>query len=340
MAKLNLDPLNPRITQAVGSTPEKLLAWMVRDEAIDELALSFAEHGYFSEEPLVVVKDEAKPGNFVVVEGNRRLAALKLLLEPGLRAKLQVTGWPTLSDEVKKSLEEVPTVEYGSRDEVVPYLGFRHITGVKTWDPFAKARYVAQLIDTGRNIADIEQGIGDSASTVKKLYQSLLVYNQAIAEGVSAKDLAGSFSLLEVALAQQPIKKYLGLPRELPQRKTERLIDDEHIPQLKKLISWVFGDSSRGEIRVIRDSRQITQKLAPVLADKESLDYLELHRDLDGAYERSGGEREFMLKQVVAATRAAQRALGEAPAYKGDKQVQGEVDKLKKVVDALEREVR
>jgi hypothetical protein len=80
--------------------------------------------------------------------------------------------------------------------------------------------------------------------------------------------------------------------------------------------------------------------LAPVVASVESLEYLRLHRDLEGAYERSGGERAFLLKSIGAATRSSQRALGVAPPYKGDKEVAAEAGKLKQIVDSLEALVR
>lgn len=339
--KLHLDPENPRITANLGTDPDKLLAWMLREEVIDELALSIAENGYFSEEPLVVVPDLKSKGNWIVVEGNRRLAALKLLLDDGLRAKLGAADWPQLTHEQREDLKEVPTVEYLDRSEVVPYLGFRHITGVKTWDPFAKARYVAQLIDGGGAIADIEQGIGDSAGTVKKLYQAVTVYNQAVTElSYPAKVLRSDFSLLEVTLGQAPLKKHLGLPRELPTQKVSKLIDEAHLNALGEVLSWVFGNPDAGELKVISESRQIAQKLAPVVADQEALDYLRKHRDLEGAYERSGGELQFLKKQLSAANRASQRALGVAPNHKGVPEIKTEVSKLKNTVDALEREVK
>lgn len=109
---------------------------MYNEEALDELALSFARNGYFWEEPLVVVPSGKSDDKFFVVEGNRRLAALKLLTDATLRKKMGVSDFPDVSPERAKELQSVPTVTYPSRDSIVPYLGFRHVTGVKTWEPF------------------------------------------------------------------------------------------------------------------------------------------------------------------------------------------------------------
>src|SRR4051812_15470247 len=94
VSDLMLDPLNPRLIVAEGAGEAELIAKLYEEESLDELYPSFVENGYFEEEPLVVVPDGKK---FVVVEGNRRLATLKLLLEPKLRKPANVAGWPMLT---------------------------------------------------------------------------------------------------------------------------------------------------------------------------------------------------------------------------------------------------
>lgn len=340
ISSLLLDPKNPRLALEPNATPDTILKRMYIDEALEELASSFARNGYFWEEPLVVVPAEEHE-KFIVVEGNRRLAALKLLTDGGLRKKLGVTGFPDLSPAREAELQSVPTVTYTKREYVVPYLGFRHITGVKKWEPFAKARYVAGLIESGIPIPQIEESIGDEARTVKKLYQTFVVFGQ-IADDLSmdTKEVRSNFSLLEVTLGQQPIKDLLGVPRELPKEVTKTVVPKENLASLKEVISWVYGDPATGELRVITDSRQISKRLAPVIANKESREYLRSTRDLEGAYERSGGERQYYLRQLTAAGRAVERALGIASLYKGDEEIVSQVTRLATLVDALVREAR
>src|SRR5687767_4092251 len=113
--KLRLDPLNPRL--ALDNAPDEaaLLAKLYEDESLDELVPSFLANGYFEEEPLVVVPEGE---GFVVVEGNRRLATLKLLLYPKLRRPARVAGWPELTDAQTKALRRVPCVIYRRRDDL------------------------------------------------------------------------------------------------------------------------------------------------------------------------------------------------------------------------------
>jgi hypothetical protein len=337
VADLLLDPENPRLAEEGRAlTDDQLLAKLYAGEALDELATSFARSGYFWEEPLVVVPHGAEHGKYVVVEGNRRLATLKLLLSPAKRAELNATDFPDLTPERSAELQEVPTVAYANRAEVVPYLGFRHITGAKKWEPHAKARYIAQLVKTGTPLDEIENAIGDGATTVKKLYQAFVVFEQIRDElEEDVQNVKESFSLLEVLLGQQPVKTHLGLPRRLPDAAIQRIVDDAHLEALREVIHWVFG-SRKGSIKaVIADSREIPKLLAPVIGNPQSLAYLRDTRDLHAAFERTGGEREYLLKQLGNAKRAAERALAVSPQFKGDSGLIGEVDRLVKTVEAL-----
>jgi hypothetical protein len=342
ISDLLLDPRNPRLVlNGTSASQDAILRKMYKEEALEELALSFARNGFFWEEPLVVVPSGKADDKFVVVEGNRRLAALKLLTDAALRKKVGVTEFPDASAQREKELQSVPTVTYPTRDSIVPYLGFRHITGVKTWEPFAKARYVSELINSGLAISQIEQSIGDSARTVKKLYQTYIVYGQIATDlDIEPKEIRENFSLLEVALGQQAIKEFLGVPRELPKKALDAIVPKERLERLRELVSWVFGDSATGKMRVISESRQIPSRLAPVIADEEAYQYLQTTRDLEGAYERSGGERQYVVKQLIAAGRSVERALGVISLYKGDPEIVGQVERLDTLIGALGREAR
>ena len=57
-----------------------MLEWLLRDASILDLMRAIGEHDYFSGEPLLVVSKSSKNGYFVVVEGNRRLCAVKNFL--------------------------------------------------------------------------------------------------------------------------------------------------------------------------------------------------------------------------------------------------------------------
>ena len=77
-----LDPENPRLATSVKRpTQQELIADLLEHEEVMDLVRDIARQGYFPNELLVAIRDGP---NTIVVEGNRRLAALKLLLNPEL----------------------------------------------------------------------------------------------------------------------------------------------------------------------------------------------------------------------------------------------------------------
>ena len=80
------DPKNPRLPSSLvkGDNEKDVINWMLSDAAILELMGSIGEKGFFPAEPLLVVKSAEKEGKYIVVEGNRRLTAAKLLKHPEL----------------------------------------------------------------------------------------------------------------------------------------------------------------------------------------------------------------------------------------------------------------
>lgn len=332
---LLLDPENPRLVNTGTPSQGLLLKQLYEQEALDELAPSLAENGYFAEEPLVVVRHQDGE-HWIAVEGNRRLATLKLLLSLEMRKNLRVVGWPELTQEQRDRLLRIPCVIYPNREAVFPFLGFRHITGAKKWAPFQKARFVAQLIDSGRSLDDVQDLIGDTTQTVKKLYQDYVVYQQVTDDlQLPEKPIRDRFSLLEVTLGQRNIKNYLGIPRRLPSASTSTLVPEDKLDNLEEVVGWVFGTHDKAP--VIVDSRTITSRLAPVLSSDEAVQFLRRTNDLEGAYDYSGGEQEYLMKRVAAAERALRDVSALISLYRDEDEVRSGVDRLRTLMNGLDR---
>src|SRR5690606_1058607 len=105
--ELYLDHENPRVIPVAEGLEgqEALLKFMFRVEKVIELAKSIAELGFGNNNPLLVVKRQSGIG-FDVLDGNRRLAAVKALLDPGiLGPKLGSFGGSQLESELSPSAE-------------------------------------------------------------------------------------------------------------------------------------------------------------------------------------------------------------------------------------------
>ena len=100
---LYLDPTNPRLGRKVASKTlkqDKILEVM-QGWTLDEIATSFLESGFFPQEALIVVKEKLYgKEHLVVVEGNRRLATVKLLWA-AKTGQLKNKKWSDLLDSGK-----------------------------------------------------------------------------------------------------------------------------------------------------------------------------------------------------------------------------------------------
>ena len=106
--RLALDRRNPRLAGREGGTSDvDIVARLYRGEDLGELLLSIAANGYLDIEPLIVL---AEGDRLAVLEGNRRLAAIRLFREPELaahvaeRTRLRISV-PEIADEQRRTLD-------------------------------------------------------------------------------------------------------------------------------------------------------------------------------------------------------------------------------------------
>lgn len=326
--QLFLDHKNPRLDLKGNESQEQIIRIMYETEAVDEIAHSIAKNGYFSEECLVVIQEGSK---YIVLEGNRRLTALKLLTNRKLVNKLDANEIPVISEKMIKEITKIPVVVYKNRDEVMPNLGFRHITGIKTWEPFQKARYIYQLVESGKNFEQIIESIGDSAGTTKKMYEAYSIYKELIENHHFKKEeIKDSFSLIGVTLGQGSIRRLIGIKKE---NSTD--IKVENPEELKEVMSFVFGHKKSGQTKLISDSRQISSRLNPICSNKQSYEFLKQTRDLEGAYEKSDGEKQFVLKHLTRAYDNIAKASMYYRMYSKESDIKSAKDKVLEIIKNL-----
>jgi hypothetical protein len=190
IGQLLLDPENARLAWLVeGRGQKELLKTLWTEMAVDEVAWSIAENGFFRSEPLFVIAEkstEVDPtARYIIVEGNRRMAAVLLLRDSQLREEVGATNLPDIDEQRYSELEKLPAIVYPSRESLWATVGFRHINGIKPWDSFSKAKYVAEVHETfGVSLSEIAERIGDRHATVERLYRGYKILEQAESEGV------------------------------------------------------------------------------------------------------------------------------------------------------------
>jgi hypothetical protein len=264
LSELIFDPENPRLPSQIRGhdLDAKVVEWMILNENLTELMSSIAEKGFFPAEPLLVVKSQTKKNKFEVVEGNRRLAAIRLLNKPTL-SKNRVETIREIVDQANADTisTKVPVILFDNKDELQVFLGYRHITGVKAWDALAKARYLDKLRDTLklRNKKDefvkIAKIIGSQPSHVKSLIRGLAIYN--VIEESNFFDIPDldetnvEFGVLYTAVGRENIAKFVNI--DINSSNPTKGIK---VRELKELSSWLFEKDNDGYKRV-KESRDI-----------------------------------------------------------------------------------
>jgi len=366
---ISLDIENPRLAKQRDSVTEFDIIKTLYDEYdLEELAMSMSENGYFDEEPVILVPKVLPTGfkisdnpdiaqgqlqklisdneiEFTVVEGNRRTATAKILIDQTLRTKLKIRdgAFPhPKNNDVLEDLYELPAIIYTDRIQVAPYLGVRHITGLLKWDAFAKAAYIANNIElevaSGKSLPDsikkIQQQIADRSDVIRKQYLCYRVMKEAEEDlSFDTKKVKNKFSLITVALNSPAIRHYIGSPSYKEVNFQSRIVPISKLENLRNLFTWIYGDGKKEPI--LSDSRRITSELAPVLASPQAIEHLLKNNSLEEAYQRSEGERDYIIRKVNIASSNIQYALGFAYKYKEDEELQTSANDCSKAIIEL-----
>ncbi len=332
--QLHLDPDNPRLGRENTNkdlTERKILELM-KDWMLEELALSFLESGFWPQEALIVVRQTVGGSPFlVVVEGNRRLAALKLL-KLAFDGKAASKKWDELISKRKAPrllFDEIPYLMVDSRKDIVAFLGFRHVTGIKEWNPAEKAEYISKLIEEERmSYIEVCRKIGSKSSTVRLHYISYrLLLQMEDQEDIDLKAVEEKFSVLYLSLRSEGVQTYLNIDILAEPNKARKPVPNSRLKALAKFALWLFGDENREP--VVRESRYVDQ-FGKALLNEEAVNYLERTEkpSLEVAWRISGGDEGETIEFVQKAADSTEQALSQAHLYKKSANLQTAVRRL------------
>ncbi|KAF0209327.1 MAG: hypothetical protein FD171_52 [Actinobacteria bacterium] len=344
---LLLDPRNPRIPPADHlRTQDELLLLLARDYSLLEIGESIAQNNFFQEEPLAGAFDGREEPPYTVVEGNRRLAALKLLTSELARDLLraerqaQASEWDQLAEAAPEILE-VPVVMYAQRDELLTFMGYRHITGVRPWRPLAKARFTHALIEEeGMDFRDAAQTIGSKPAYVRQAYLAHRVYLQAKVAGIDVTNLEGAYSVFARGLQNTQLRRFIGitsvLDRSMEPNELREPVPAESIDKLGELISWISGDEHHAA--VTQDSRQVDE-LGLVVAVEEACALLRRTRDLSQALTLTSAPEQRVIEGLQVALESLSGALRDITPLTATAQVSDMVSRLVVLSEEVRRAV-
>ena len=151
LGQIYLDPNNPRFTEANWNyvpmedwdkpdIQQASTRRLIADFGVEKLRMSMEVNGFLPIDRVIIKKFANE--KFLVLEGNRRICAAKLI------GRIAIDG-STVSEAVLDSLDMIPCLQYTGTDEDAAWIfqGLRHISGVAEWSAFNKAKLLVEQME-------------------------------------------------------------------------------------------------------------------------------------------------------------------------------------------------
>ena len=215
---LLLDPRNTRIpTEQQTDDQRALLHDLVAHEDVWGLAKSIASLGLFPNERMVVMPYGR---DYLVLEGNRRLAAIKLLLNPELAQTSSTVGnYRRLSRNIDLTpLMSIDVFIVENRLAAARIIAALHTKPArKPWRPVQKAQFYREMVETGLTAKEVAQEIGVAEGEVRRSLRSEMIYRIAqtldllpdVRQRLDSRTF--SFTTLERFLERTVGQQFLGI---------------------------------------------------------------------------------------------------------------------------------
>lgn len=175
---LKLDVRNPRFSyqSAKEMNQTEIVKYLIENHAVYELAKDIAINGYFvNEEPIV-----CKEGNsYVVLEGNRRVAACKILLSPykfltPQRAK-ELSKYESIGDKIRCNIAP-------ARKEADALIYNKHAgIPLQKWDKVSQDAFLASLLQSEKfSVEEVAHKLNVPESEIRKALRRHTIHQYSI----------------------------------------------------------------------------------------------------------------------------------------------------------------
>jgi predicted transcriptional regulator len=298
-----LDPNNPRFADisddALNIDKSRYSEPAIQEAAYEKminpkfdtvtLAKSIETVGFIPVDNIVVAKLNEK--QFYVIEGNRRISAIKYIL------KQHSLGLTTLNEDNIVILKEIDVLVVDDSENSTGTIGMliqgiRNVSGVKEWEAFQKAQFINDMIDKGKQPGEISRTIGMPVKEINRYYKTYKVMLQfKTDEEYAGKWKPSFFSHFDEVLKKPALRTYLGF-------NDEKFIF-ENIQSLKRFYDWIIPDEEGNT--TINDARDI-RKLSELINDNNALIYLD-DKNLDKAVnyinQKNFNQNKFTISECI-----------------------------------------
>lgn len=280
LSQLLFDPDNPRLDEGLGQDQQRIFRFLVDEIGVDDLVQSISSAGMIHADPIIVRPGPQKNAYFVI-EGNRRLAALKLLVGEKIADGGPEPAVPPMSAEAVATLRRIPIQTDWEAEALESYLGYKHVTAAREWLPEAKARFVLEHAKndfSNENLRRFANRLGTTVPTLKRWTIAYLALKQAEQQGFDPKASPTKryFGTFYTLLGSEQVQEFLDL-------QSDPITTDPVPPgkrgNLMEFIGWVVGTKKDPPIINSRMQKQ----LGEVLASPKALQHFRVKKDVNSA---------------------------------------------------------
>lgn len=245
----------------------KALDLLISNQGFDLESLrdSIASNGFVPLDQLVVEKFDEVDGasRYLVIEGNRRAAAVKTLL------KDQTDGSVDLEESVIQSLKELPVIIVSGEDKEKSnfhktLMAIRHVSGIREWGAYQQAKLVVEMYeDEAESFSQVAKQIGISPQEVGRRYRA----SKALAQ-MEQDDEFGAhahpklYSFFHEAVSSPAVRDWLEFTNE-----TYTAENEENRTLFYQLLSPSEVDGEKKDPKLQNANRQIRQMKVIVESD-------------------------------------------------------------------------
>ena len=202
---------------------------------------NIATNGFFPDELPVVIKED---GKFVVMEGNRRVAALKVLARPEI-VPTKETGVRTILKTAVPAIKDVEVVVAPDRNSVERFLASKHTQNTRrAWRPLRQAYFYKAQLARGKSVKDLRNEY--PTIDISKFLRLINIHRIAKA----------------ISYDSDQITKKVSNERTFPASTLERLYEDKNV---RDFLGFDFdGD---GEVQVKIDRKEFEKGFKRIVQD-------------------------------------------------------------------------
>lgn len=191
------------------SVQDATFARLRERENLRDLKRSIMRNGYMPVEQIVTRPYDSVPGKYLVIEGNRRTAAVRWILQD------YDSGIP-VPQTVLASLQKLPTyfAEDATTDQAfrASLMGIRHVSGIKEWGGYQRARLIIMMRDDlGLEASEVAERLALTTHEVNRRYKALKTLQQLENdEDYGEHATASMYPIFHEAVSLPIVRDWLG----------------------------------------------------------------------------------------------------------------------------------